>query len=162
MSTPSPFDDKERANLVAYLDGELEAEAARSIEQKLALDPAARAEVDTLKKTWEMLDYLPKSEPSPTFTHRTLERVGPITTGKLGAAASWPRRPLLFGAGWAAAFVLSALGGYAGYQRLAPREPGDTELVSDLLVIENKRLYELIEDVEFVQELDHPDLFGAE
>ena len=81
MSTPSSFDDKERADLVAYLDGELDGDAARRIEQKLALDDAARAEATALKKTWDLLDFLPRTEPSPSFTHRTMERLTPIRTG---------------------------------------------------------------------------------
>src|SRR5262249_41070651 len=65
--------DEDRANLVAYLDGELDAEAAQALEAKLSVDPTARAEADALKRTWELLDYLPRPEPSPSFTHRTLE-----------------------------------------------------------------------------------------
>src|SRR5205807_3086423 len=80
VSNPSAFSEKERADLVAYLDGELEGDAARALEQKLALDPAARAEADDLKRTWDLLDFLPKSEPSPNFTHRTLDRLRPVAT----------------------------------------------------------------------------------
>jgi hypothetical protein len=32
--------------------------------------------------------------------------------------------------------------------------------VRDLRLIENKRLYDLVEDLEFLQALDDPDLFG--
>jgi anti-sigma factor RsiW len=41
---PDPFE----AELVAYLDGELDAAAARRVEAKLASDPAARARADEL------------------------------------------------------------------------------------------------------------------
>jgi anti-sigma factor RsiW len=164
MSQPSAFSEQEREDLIAYLDGELEGEAARAIETRLALDPAARAEADSLKRTYELLDFLPKAEPSANFTHKTMSRIAPALTG-LGATK--PRRPipwrlLIAGAGWAAALVVAALGGYYGYQRAVPREPGDKELVRDLRVIENKRLYELVEDIDFVHELDNPDLFGPD
>jgi hypothetical protein len=171
MSKPSAFNEKERADLVAYLDGELEGDAARAIEQKLALDPAARAEADALKRTWDLLDFLPKTEPSPNFTHRTLDRLGPIKTGVQPESARRGWRLALFGTGWAAAVVLAALGGYFGFNRLVPSptrhrevapEPSDAELARDLNVIKNKRLYELAEDIDFVRELDQPDLFGAD
>jgi hypothetical protein len=71
-------------------------------------------------------------------------------------------RRLAFGGGWAAAVVAAALGGYFGYHRLVPREPGEEELVRDLRLIENKRQYELIEDVELFKGLEQPDLFGEE
>ena len=165
MSKPSAFNEKERADLVAFLDGELEGDAARALEQKLALDPAARAEADTLKKTWDMLDYLPKSEPSPNFTHRTMDRLAPLKTGEQrGGLWRWHARTALLAGGWAAALVLAVLGGYFGFNQFVPREPsepGDPELVRDLNVIQNKRIFELVEDIDFVRELDNADLFGV-
>ncbi len=99
MSNPSVFSEKERADLVAYLDGELEGEAARSLEQKLALDPMARAEADTLKRTWDLLDFLPKKEPSPNFTHQTLSRLGPVPTASRQSTIGKRRRPMAPSAG---------------------------------------------------------------
>ncbi len=71
----SALNERDKEDLVAYLDGELDEEAARALEAKLNLDPQARAEADALKQAWGLLDYLPRSEPSPTFTHRTLEKL---------------------------------------------------------------------------------------
>ena len=70
--------DPFEAELVAYLDGELDAEAARKVEARLATDPAARARAAALKKTFDMLDYLPKAEPSPSFATRTLDKLPAI------------------------------------------------------------------------------------
>ena len=78
MSKRSAFSQQERDDLIAYLDGELDGEAARALEAKLALDPAARAEADTLKRTYDLLDFLPKAEPSPNFTNLTLSKIGPV------------------------------------------------------------------------------------
>jgi anti-sigma factor RsiW len=160
MSKSSPLDEQERADLVAWLDGELEGEAARSLEAKLSLDPAARAEADALRRTWELLDYLPRPEPSASFTNRTLSRLAPAPARQRPTLWQRWRRPVL-GAGWAAALVLAAVGGYAGYNRFAaPPEPGERELVRDLRVIENKRYYDGVEDIDFLRALDQPDLFG--
>jgi anti-sigma-K factor RskA len=163
----SNLNDQERADLVAYLDGELEADTAQAIEAKLARDPAARAEVEQLRRAWELLDFLPKPEPSPSFTHRTLQRVGPATTG------AQPKRPPLklprwaFGVGWAASVLFALAGGYLALTLLlkgGPRgnELSDQDLVRDLRVIDNKRMYELVDDYEFLKDLDHPDLFGED
>jgi anti-sigma factor RsiW len=160
MTNTGPLNDEERADLVAYLDGELAGEAARALEAKLSLNPEARAEADALRRTWDLLDYLPRPEPSPSFTHRTLSRIVPAQS-RPGAPGAWQRgRRWLVGVGWAAALLLAGLTGYAGYNLLAPREPGDKELVRDLRLIENKRLYDLVEDLEFLRALDDPDLFG--
>ena len=147
--------------LGAYLDGELGGEAARLLEAKLSLNPEARAEAETLRRTWEMLDYLPRPEPSPSFTHKTLERLAPLRAAQ--AAGGWRRwRNPVFGLGWAAALVLASLGGYGGFNHFAPHHPDEQDLIRDLRIIENKRLYDLADDLQFLEALDHPDLFGDE
>lgn len=129
--------------------------------RSLGQDASVRAEAEALKQTWDLLDYLPQPEPSANFTHRTLERLEPIKSRPL-SAGRWQRwRPRFFAVGWAAAVVLAFLGGQYGFQFYASRQPpGGRELVRDLRLIENKRLYEIGESVEFLRQLDQPDLFG--
>jgi len=81
-----PFD----AELVAYLDGELEPAAARKVESRLANDPEARARANAYKKTFDLLDYLPKPEPSPTFTTRTLDRLPAMKSNPVQPATQQP------------------------------------------------------------------------
>lgn len=158
----SSLNDDDRTNLTAYLDGELDEETAQALEAKLSQDPAARAEVDALKQAWTMLDYLPRPSPSTTFTHRTMERLSlekrPVETGKMPAARanSW-----LGTIGWAAAVLVAASAGWFASTRLGqrPADPDET-LVRQLQIIEKWRAYELVDDVSFLRDLDHPDLFG--
>ena len=160
MAKASPLSEQERADLVAYLDGELTGEAARALEAKLSLDPAARAEADALRRTWELLDFLPQPQPSLRFTHHTLQRLAPLQADEQRRRQRWCIRCL--GLGWVAALLFSAWVGYVGYNWLVPREPGERELLQDLRIIENKRLYDRIEDLDFWRALDAPDLFGEE
>lgn len=67
--------DPEEAELVAYLDGELDAATARRVESRLAADPGLRARATALKKTFDLLDFLPRPEPSSGFTSKTLEKI---------------------------------------------------------------------------------------
>jgi anti-sigma factor RsiW len=162
MSDSSSFTDRERADLVAYLDGELKGEAARKIEAKLARDPAARDEADGFRRAWDMLDFLPRPAPSPRFANETLEKISPvrITGSPLIVKRRWTN--VVLTAGWAAALILAIGLGYGG-SRIAPtRGPGDQELVRDLRVIENKRLYDAADDLDLVRELDAPELFGED
>src|ERR1051325_5882976 len=93
--------DEERATLVAYLDGELDEAAAQAIEARLSSDPHARAEADTLLRTWDLLDYLPRTEASTSFTHRTLERLA-VRTSSQPVVRPGRRVPgWLLVAGWA-------------------------------------------------------------
>jgi hypothetical protein len=165
MDQHSTLTEEDRRNLVAYLDGELDDETARTLDVKLASDPAARAEVESLKKTWELLDYLPRVEPSASFTHRTIERLKPVRSTMMMSRGAWRRvRALTWGLAWAASILLAAAAGYFGtkYWQKQSRANLDQELVQDLRVIENKRFYEHVDDIDFLKELDHPDLFGDE
>lgn len=164
MSHPSPLSDEERADLVAYLDGELDGAAAAALEARIQQDPGVRAEAEAFRKTWQLLDYLPRPQPTLQFTQQTLERV----------AAERPRvagRSVALGVGWAAAVVIAGVVGFAGGRRL-PRsaEPAlpfdvDCALVKDLGVIENQRLYEHADGLDFLRALADPadpDLFGGD
>ena len=69
------LDENDRETLTAYLDGELDDAATEALEARLGQDPKLRAELETMQKTWGMLDFLPKAEPSPDFTNRTIDRL---------------------------------------------------------------------------------------
>ena len=125
--------------LVAYLDGELGMAGNEAVEAKISVDPTVRAEADALKKTWDLLDYLPRPEPSPNFTERTLSKLEPIrqlgsnsspsgptvarngsttlspqasTTNLPAASFKTPRQKLLTAIAW---MLLFAGAGSAGY-----------------------------------------------
>lgn len=158
------LNDEERNNLVAYLDGELDARTSLDLETKLNLDPAARAEVDELRQAWEMLDYLPKAEPSATFTHRTLERLAlqtaAVPQSRTSPLSRWTK------IGWAAGIVVALAAGFAA-TRLFTSTPVDSpeveqHLVRHLRAVDRVRLLEQVDDLNFLRELDHPDLFGDE
>jgi anti-sigma factor RsiW len=158
MSTP--LDDREQEDLVAFLDGELSGEEARAIERKLSLDPTARAEADTLRRTWDLLDFLHRPEPSASFTEKTLTRLSAVRAEALRPRLPWRDwRSIGFAAVWMAAMALAMVSGFQGYRHLAP---GDRDLAKDLRVIENKRYYDLVDDMKFLTDLDTPDLFGEE
>jgi anti-sigma factor RsiW len=171
MTKPSTLTEKEKADLVAYLDGELPDEAARAMEAKISLNSEARAEAESLRRAWDLLEYLPRPEPSPTFTSRTLSKVTPVGNDRwIGSPwayvqqrwealeARW--RLAVLGAGWAVVLLLAFFGGRRAFNWAAPRKPGEKEMVRDLRLIKNKPFYDLVGDVETLNKLDHPDLFG--
>ncbi len=163
MTKKRPLSEEEQADLVAYLDGELDDQASQTLETRLSQEPAVRAEADALKQAWDLLDYLPRPEPSANFTNRTMERLQPIKAQSAPVPVAPPWRARLLVVGWVAAVVLAFVGGASGYHFYAALQPpSDRELVRELRLIENKRLYEIGENIEFLRQLDQPDLFGDE
>ena len=156
----TPLNENDREDLVAYLDGEADAKTARSVESKLSTDPSARQEADALKKAWDLLDYLPRPEPSPNFTNRTMERL--TVQGKPRGWRGWA-----FGLGWAASFLFAAAAGFGGatyvqHQRQAALE---RDIVRDFHTVEHLRAYEHVDDIDFLHKLanpNDPDLFGED
>jgi len=163
MAQRQPLGDDEREELIAYLDGEAALADSQAVEKKLNTDPRYRAEADALRKTWNLLDYVPRPEPSPSFTQKTLTRV---TAAQVRAPAKQLRR-WAARLGWAAA-VLAAVGtGYwlAGALQLGGPDPTrevEERLARDLPVLEQLGALQHVPDLQFLNELDRPELFGDE
>src|SRR4051794_31868018 len=87
----------ERADQVAYLDGELGDADARAIATKLSNSATARREVESLEKAWELLDHLPRPRAAEDFTARTLTEVArrEVEAGELGTAVVRTTRRLV-------------------------------------------------------------------
>jgi anti-sigma factor RsiW len=173
MTRELPENDNDKEDLVAYLDGELDRHAATELEARIQQDPRVRAEADQLRKTWELLDYLPRPQPSSNFTNRTLERLAAQKIPLSRRQLRW--RNVALGVSWAAAVLVAAAMGFAGGKWLPHSEPQPVlnaqqleeqeALIRDLRVIENKRLYDHADDINFAEDLadaNDPDLFGDE
>jgi anti-sigma factor RsiW len=165
----STLNDRDRENLTAYLDGELDEKTAQALEAKINLDPDARKEVEELRKAWAMLDYLPKPADPAGFTHRTLHRITVENVGRAASTGVMRRRRIGFwfrSAAWAGAIAAAAGLGLGAAQLIfpgpAPAPSPDEILVRHLRIMEKWRQYENIDDLDFVRALDHPELFGRE
>src|SRR5262249_7977897 len=122
----------ERADLVAYLDGELEEAEARAIATKLAHSATARREVESLEKAWELLDYLPRPKASEDFTARTLTEVAraDVKGDWLDSKLSQTVQKAIRGGVWTVAAALAFGIGYALMQWVWPN-PSE-RLIRDL------------------------------
>ena len=111
-----PTDDTQEdfpADLVAYLDGELDAEQTRAVEERLSGDPAYRQQLRELQRAWDLLDQLPKAEVNDTFTQTTLAMVAVSASGDV-AQAQLRRGRLRRWLGWtgSAAAAVAFVAGY--------------------------------------------------
>lgn len=147
--------------LVAYLDGELDPEAARRIEQRLASDPAFRARLQQLQRTWDLLDDLPRSEATSTFTRSTVEMVAVQAENDLRSStnSAW-LRPWIVGLVGIAGVCVAALLGYQVSRSIWPS--ADEALLRDLPVVERVDVYLHAGNVEFLRTLQEEGLFVEE
>ena len=164
MSEPElTLDDRQRLEeeLVAYLDGELDADDSRRIEERLATDATVRQELTRLERSWRLLDRLPRSEVSENFTQSTIEMLAVKAAEDLQRErAREPRRRMKRLAAAAAVALLAIAGGYV-VSRLQWPDPND-QLVQDLPILENLDQYRQIEDIEFLRQLHEQALFEEE
>lgn len=155
----------ERADLVAYLDGELGEHESRAIATKLTQSVTARREIEMLQKTWEMLEHLPRPRASESFTQRTLtevERLSVAGDKVLHVASRAMRRALAIGACILAALALFGLG--LALTRWVWPDP-TSRLAHDLSIAEHLDEYRDVGSLEFLERLDRSPEFedgGAE
>jgi anti-sigma factor RsiW len=159
MNDSNPLSPEKRAELVAYVDGELDETATQEMERVLAESAEARHEVDMLGRTFALLDTLPRPGASDEFTAKTL-----ATLKAEQAALPWPQRTWYrnvrrgaIAAAWLVGLALSASLGYYAANRLAPR--GNTEMIRELPVIENLDAYSDVSDIRFLRELKQQPVF---
>lgn len=150
-----PSDD----DLIAYLDGELDDVAARKIEEKATADAATRTKIQSFRKTYDLLDFLPKPEPSANFATKTVTQIQQFPPKS--AEVPPTRLPNRSWIGLVmAACVAIAIGVFAGILS-RPSSPISEPLTPDLLpVLARLPLYTGVDDLEFLRRLDRPDLFG--
>ena len=178
-------------DLVAYLDGELDPDRNEAVEAKIGIDPTARAEADALKKTWDLLDYLPKPEPSPSFTERTLSRLEPVrlsgsssspsgpalaksgttalpsqpsTANAVVAKPRSPRQKMFIAFAWLTVFAAAGFAGYFARAKVVhlDQQQLDAKILSEQRMLRNVQRFRYVDDLAFLQALDNPELFGEE
>ncbi len=149
---------EERANLVAYLDGELNDAQSRSIATKLTQSLTARKEVEALQKTWEMLDLLPRPKASEDFTARTLSVATRQGDGRIASVASDLFRRLGLGLAWSVAAITLFGVGYLLTARVWPNP--SARLARDLPIAESLDEYRDVGSLEFLEQLDNSPEFN--
>lgn len=142
----------ERLEIVAYLDGEAPPEVASQIEAKINQSVSARLEVEALRKTWDVLDYLPRPPARPDFTSRTMTMAAQrgeraVESGR--TALSWARTALM-ALLWLAGVAAFLLIGYLGMSQAPDRH---RRLLQDLPVLERLEEYRAAKDIDFLRAL---------
>ena len=151
----------EQAEMVAYLDGELDVEQVADVEKRLSEDHEYRLRLQQLQQAWDLLDELPRSRADDQFTRSTVEIVvvkARDEINQLGSVPAWRRRlPLLLGL---LLVMGTTLTGYLLSWRAATAD--NRKFIEDLPVIEQVSEYRHGESLEFLRLLVREGLFETE
>ena len=159
--SPDEQVDQESQQLVAYLDGELDAQSSVELEQRLAEDAEFRLRLQQLQKAWDLLDELPRTQQNEDFTRSTVELITVSAQDALHAtkiealqkrAVSWTLK-----GGLVTAALL--MGWFVGDWFFGREQ---RQLIEDLPVIDRFDEFRLTEDLEFLQQLVDAGLFDEE
>ena len=147
--------------IVAYLDGELDAETEARVVRQLGEDAAYRARLAQLQQAWDLLDNLRGCEADDEFVQSTVAMVAVQAEAEAKTMRQRiVQRRSLAGLAIAGVTLASLLVGYAFFQyRLS--EP-NRKLVKDLPVIERMDELRNIENIDFLKQLERENLFVAD
>ncbi len=153
--------EQTEAELVAYLDGELDSAANDQIERRLCEDAEYRRRLRQLQQSWDLMDFLPQVDVDQTFTQSTLAMVAIRATDDADVEQSrrLKRRKRLWWAG-AASTAVAFLVGYLCVYQVADRD--NRRLLRDLPVIQRMDEYRYADSVEFLRMLDREGLFAED
>lgn len=148
-------------DLMAYLDGELDADTRRQLEARLSQDAALRQRLKEYQQTWDLLDEIPRASVGDEFTRTTVEMVAIKAEEEVSATVrvTSGRRKWLMAGGIAGALAALAGGYWFTYDQLSA---GNRRLLRDLHIIENLDAYQNTPSLDFLRELDREKLFREE
>jgi anti-sigma factor RsiW len=151
MTEPEPICRRVVENLSAYLDGELQGEARRAVEEHLAKCAACHKELEELEATWRLLDDLEAPIVPRTFQARVVAQAAAEA-----AESPWHRpagRAALGGAVAAGAAALFLLGLYNAAQPAARPTAAEVECVRHLDFFQNITTLEYMDKVKAMRDI---------
>lgn len=154
MPPELPDEDEQ---LVAYLDGELDPEESRRVDERLS-DPLMRKKLQGLQRSWDLLDELTPCPVDEAFTRSTMEMVTVAAVEEVAATqASLPRvRRRRWAFGLAAVLVAGAAGFVVGW--FSWPDP-NRELLENLPLVERLDEYRQVREFRFLKKLAAEGLF---
>src|SRR5687768_13871461 len=131
----TPDVDPAAEELVAYLDGELDASGRAQVERRLADDAAFRSRLRVLQRTWDALDVLGRADVGEQFTRTTVELVAVKAAEDVVQEHSRRSQSRLWSwIGWASVGLAAAAAGWLALAGILDQP--NQRLLRDLAVIE--------------------------
>ena len=159
---PRERSDPDTELLTSYLDGELDDAETQAVERRIAADSDFRLQMQSLQKTWDLLDVLPSESADSSFTRTTMELVVDDAMREINAGRgnAW-KRPLKL-----LSMIVLPIALFVGsflFAREMRRDRLQTLVDVDLPVIEKSDHYLAVDqDLDFLMALHRSGLFSDE
>lgn len=144
--------------LVAYLDGELDDESSRQIEERLTSDSTLREQLGQIERTWDALDELEQIEVDEDFAQTTIEMVA--VAAEEERHLDDQQRPARLRRRWLlgiAGLMIACLAGFVATWGFASNT--NDQLIKDFPVLARLDEYRLIDQIEFLRLLREKNVF---
>jgi hypothetical protein len=144
----TPLDEQ----LVAYLDGELEPQATKQVEELLAGDETARNRLSQLAASWDLLDQLPRATVDDLFTRTTVQMVAVAAEDELAQVNA--TRPSVRRRRWLEGALATAAAAMIGFAIVSVGLPSENKLLlRDLPVVQDLELYKELGSYDYLTQL---------
>ena len=144
----TPLDEQ----LVSYLDGELEPQDAKQVEELLAGDETARNRLSQLAASWDLLDQLPRATVDDLFTRTTVQMVAVAAEDELAQVNA--TQPSVRRRRWLEGALATAAAAMIGFAIVAVGLPSENKsLLNDLPVVQDLELYKELGSFDYLAQL---------
>jgi hypothetical protein len=147
-------------DLVAYLDGELDDEAARRLVDRLNNDEGARQRLRALATSWDLLDHLPRAAMDDSFTRTTVQMIAVAASDDIAdQKAALPARKRRR---WTVGAIGALAAAMVGFVAVVVAWPDPNEpLLRDLPVVRNLDQYMAAKNIDLIRRLDSEGIFSG-
>jgi hypothetical protein len=146
--------------LIAYLDGELDSQNVRRMEDRLSQEPELREKMTVLEQTWNLLDSLETVPVDKELVRSTMEVVTLTIEKELHEGKkNFEQRKI---SDFLITLVIVMLCGVIGYQLMSlHRLYVDRQILDDIPIIQQMNTYKEIGNFDFLRELAKERIFDT-
>ncbi|MFP6673020.1 MAG: hypothetical protein VB857_16535 [Pirellulaceae bacterium] len=147
--------------LVAYLDGELNRDSVSRVEDELSKNSEYRLRLMQLQQAWDLMDELPRVSSDESFTKSTVELI--VVSAESETNATVVRRKTWRNVIWVIGLLSATAAAWGGFLLVSQFNNRDNqELLRDLPLVQEIDIYDPIESMEFLKQLEASGVFDEE
>ena len=147
--------------LVAYLDGELNRDGVSRVEDELSKNAEYRLRLMQLQQAWDLMDELPRVSSDESFTKSTVELI--VVSAESEANVTVVRRKTWRNVIWVIGLLSATAAAWGGFLLVSQFNNRDNqELLRDFPLVQEIDIYDPIESLEFLKQLEAAGVFDEE